>query len=69
MVHAATSSGVEPKLKGKISREADYDYAYLDWWFIATPEIAHTWGEIYDGFEKCARGANAAPPPPALEAS
>ena len=51
LVHPAVASGVHPPLKGKISREADFDYAYLDWWFIARPDIAHTWGEIYDEFD------------------
>ena len=26
--------------------------ADLDWWFVATPHVAHTWGEIYDHFER-----------------
>jgi len=51
LVHPATSVGIHPPMKGKISREPDYDFAYLDWWFVAKPEVAHTWGEIYDKFE------------------
>ena len=51
LVHPATSVGVHPPLKGHVSREADYDFAYLDWWFIATPAVAHTWGGIYDNFD------------------
>ena len=49
-MHAATAAGVHPPLKGKVSREADYDFAYLDWWFVATPAVAATFGRIYDDF-------------------
>ena len=51
VVQPPTSVGVAPTLRGRIHREANFDYAYLDWWFIAKPEVAQTWGEIYDGFE------------------
>ena len=50
VVQPPTSVGVAPTLN-RIHREANFDYAYLDWWFIAKPEVAQTWGEIYDGFE------------------
>ena len=55
LVHPATSVGVYPKLQGKIPR-ADPDFAYLDWWFVA-PQIAMTFGSIYDDFKAYRAGA------------
>ena len=45
LVHPATTTGVDPtsRLRRSLkSREADFDFAYLDWWFVATPAIART---------------------------
>ena len=51
LVHPATTVGVFPPVRGKLAREADFDYAYLDWWFVASPAVAHTFGEVYDQYE------------------
>lgn len=51
LVHPATATGVYPPLKNKLPREADFDYAYLDWWFVATPAVARTFGQIHDEYE------------------
>jgi hypothetical protein len=56
LVHAATTVGVYPKLHGMVPREADYDFAFLDWWFVATPRIAATFAHIYDDFKAYQRG-------------
>ena len=53
LVHPATTVGVYPPMrKQPITREADYDYSYLDWWFIARPSVAATFADIYDSFEQ-----------------
>ena len=52
LVHPATTDGVFPPMKKKrITREANYDYAYLDWWLVAGPEVAMTFADIHDKFE------------------
>ena len=56
MVHPATVAGIDPRMKNKVSRDADYDFAYLDWWFIATPAIAVTFGQIYDEYKEYKAG-------------
>ena len=48
LVHPATTVGVFPPARGKLTREADFDLAYLDWWFVATPAVASTFAAIYD---------------------
>jgi hypothetical protein len=50
LVHPATCQGVDPKIRRSVTREADFDYAYLDWWLVATPAIARSFGDIYDNF-------------------
>ena len=52
LVHPATTVGVFPPARGKLTREADFDYAYLDWWFVATPAVASTFSAIYDEYEQ-----------------
>ena len=56
LVHPATSVGVEPKLRRsrKLTRDADFDFAYLDWWLIGTPDVARTFGDIYDKYDEYA---------------
>lgn len=53
LVHPATVTGIHPPLgkpESSLTREANFDYAYLDWWFVATPRVARTFGHIYDHY-------------------
>ena len=52
LVVPARSVGMAPSLKRsrQLTRDADYDFAYLDWWFVATPVLARTFGDIYDKY-------------------
>lgn len=54
LVQPATVVGIHPPL-GKpsqgLGREPNFDYAYLDWWFVATPRVAMTFGGIYDDYK------------------
>ena len=54
LVHPATSVGVAPekRLRQSIGREADFDYAYLDWWFVATPSVAQSFGSIHERYSE-----------------
>ena len=53
-------SVMHPRLQRSISREDDVDLVMLDWWFVAPPLIAATFGNIYDRFASYVHGLSTA---------